>query len=110
MGAVDDLLREHKVLHTTTGCYDPNAISLVEERGLVLENVVCDVSCTKRMHRCVCGHAAEHANEIFNHKKRKVPGRWNQLCWRDAPFSRQAVWPSWGCLAFPIKLEHPTVR
>ena len=31
MGAVDDWLRENAVLHTTTGSYDPNANSLVEE-------------------------------------------------------------------------------
>ena len=31
MGAVDDWLREHAVLHTTTGAYDPNAHNLVEE-------------------------------------------------------------------------------
>ena len=31
MGAVDRRLREHTVLHTTTGACDPNANSLVEE-------------------------------------------------------------------------------
>ena len=31
MGAVDNWPREHAVLHTTTGAYDPNANSLVEE-------------------------------------------------------------------------------
>ena len=31
MGAVDDWLTEHTVLHTTTGAYDPNVNSLVEE-------------------------------------------------------------------------------
>ena len=31
MGAVDDWLSEHTVLPTTTGAYDPNANSLVEE-------------------------------------------------------------------------------
>ena len=31
MGPVDDWLREHTVLHTTTGAFDPNANSLVEE-------------------------------------------------------------------------------
>ena len=31
MGAVDDWLGEHAVLHTTTGAYDRNANSLVEE-------------------------------------------------------------------------------
>ena len=31
MGAVDDWLREHAALHTTTGPYDPNAKSVVEE-------------------------------------------------------------------------------
>ena len=31
IGAVDDWLREHAVLHTTTGAYDPNANSLVED-------------------------------------------------------------------------------
>ena len=30
VGAVDSWLREHAVLHTTTGAYDPNANSLVE--------------------------------------------------------------------------------
>ena len=31
MGAIDDWLREHTVLHTTTGAYDPNVNSLDEE-------------------------------------------------------------------------------
>ena len=30
MGAVDNWLRKHAVLHTTTGAYDPNATRLVE--------------------------------------------------------------------------------
>ena len=31
MGTVDNWLREHAVLHITTGAYDPNANSLVKE-------------------------------------------------------------------------------
>ena len=31
MSAVDNWLREHAVLHTTTGAYDPNTNSLIEE-------------------------------------------------------------------------------
>ena len=58
MGAVDDWLREHALLHTTTGAYDPNVHSLVEE----------SVGAQKRGIRC-----AEHANEVYNHSKRSVP-------------------------------------
>ena len=69
MGAVDDWLREHAVLHTTTGAYDPNANSFAEE------NVASDVSCIKRTHLCLWPDAAEHANEVYNHSKRPVPGQ-----------------------------------
>ena len=75
MGAVDIWLREHAVLHTTTGAYDPNANSFVEE----------SVGARKRGVRCllhqanapVCprSDAAEHANEVYNHSKRPVPGQ-----------------------------------
>ena len=124
MGAVDDWLREHTVLHTTTGAYDPNANSLVEE----------SVGARKRGIRCllhqasapVClwPDAAEHANEIYNHSKRTVPGQNDvvePIVLERRAFSRQAEcdllpkersssWPPWSCLAFAIKLEHPTVR
>ena len=69
MGAVDDWLREH------AGAYDPNAKSLVEE----------SVGARKRDIRCLLYHgkapvclwldAAEHANEVYNHNKRPVPGQ-----------------------------------
>ena len=67
MGAVDDWLREHTVLHTTAGAYDPNANSLIEE----------SVGARKRGIRCLLHpanvpvslwqDAAEHANEVYNH-------------------------------------------
>ena len=47
MGAVDDWLREHAVLHTTTGAYDPNADSLVGE----------SVGARKRSSRCLLHQA-----------------------------------------------------
>ena len=73
MGAVDDWLREHAVLHTTTGACDPNANSLVEE----------SVGARNRGIRCLLHQAnarvylwpdaAEHTNEVHNHNKRSVP-------------------------------------
>ena len=67
MGAVDDWLREHTVLHTTAGANDPNANSLIEE----------SVGARKRGIRCLLHpanapvslwqDAAEHANEVYNH-------------------------------------------
>ena len=73
MGTVDNWLREHAVLHTTTGAYDPNANSLVEE----------SLGSRKRGVRCllhqanapVCLWPAEYANEVYHHSKRPVPGR-----------------------------------
>ena len=50
MGAVDDWLRHHAVLHTTTGAYDPNANSLLEE----------SVGARKRGFRCFLHHANAH--------------------------------------------------
>ena len=124
MGAVDSWLREYTVLHTTTGAYDPNANSLIEE----------SVGARKRGIRCLLRQAnapmslwpdaAEHANEIYNHSKRPEPGQNDtvepivlerrafsgqtecDLLLREKPSS----WPPWGCLAFAIKFEHPTVR
>ena len=52
VGAVDGWLREHAVLHTTTGAYDPNA-TVLSKRVLVLGSVVFDLSCTKQMRLCV---------------------------------------------------------
>ena len=52
MGAIDDWLREH----TTTGAYDPNANSLVEE----------SVGARKRGLRCV---------SVCLYSKRTVPGQ-----------------------------------
>ena len=61
---------------------------------------------------------------MYNHSKRPVPGQ-NDLVelivLESRAFSGQAEcyllprekpssWPPWGCLAFAIKLEHPTVR
>ena len=126
MGAVDSWLREHTVLDTTTGAYDPNANSLIEE----------SVGARKRGIRCLLHQAnapvslwpdaAEHANEIYNHSKRPVPGQTDvvePIVLERRAFSGQAEcdllprererpssWPPWGCLAFAIKLEHPAVR
>ena len=118
MGAVDDWLREHTVLHTTTGACDPNANSLVEEsvgarkRGIrcLLHQVNAPV--------CLWPDAAEHANEIYNHSKRTVPGQNDvvePIVLERRAFSRQAEcdllprerpssWPPWGCLAFDDKI------
>ena len=124
MGAIDDWLREHTVLHTTTGACDPNANSLAEE----------SVGARKRGIRCLLHQAnapvclwpdtAEHANEGYNHSERTVPGQNDVVepivLERRAisgraecdllPRERPSSWPPWGCLAFAIKLEHPTVR
>ena len=115
LGVVGDWLREDAVLHTTTGAYDPNANSLVEE----------SVGARKRGIRCllhqanapVClwPDAAEHANEVYNHSKRPVLGQNGVLepivLESDLlPRERPSSWPPWRGLAFAIKLEHPTVR
>ena len=116
MGAVDNWLREHTVLHTTTGAYDPNANSLIEE----------SVGARKHGIRCLLHQAnapvslrpdaAEHANEIYNHSKRPVPGQNDTvepIVLERRAFSGQVECdllprekPSspWGCLAFAIKL------
>ena len=73
MGAVDSWLREHTVLHTTSGAYDPNTNSLIEE----------SVGAQKRGNRCLlhqangaCGQMLRNTqNEIYNHSKRPVPGQ-----------------------------------
>ena len=75
MGAVDDWLREHTQSFTLRLEPMIRARTVLSKRVLALENVVFDVSCTKRMHLCVWPDAAEHANEINNHSKRTVPGQ-----------------------------------
>ena len=124
MGAVDDWLREHTILHTTTGAYDPNANSLVEESvGARKRDIRCLLH-QANAPECLCLAAAEYANEIYNHTTNdQCLARatwWIQLCWKDVPFrdklyvtccrERPSSWPPSGCLAFAIKLEHPTVR
>ena len=75
MGAVDDWLTEHTVLHTTTGAYDPNANSLVEESvGARNRGIRCLLH-TANAPVSLWPDAAEHANEIYNHSKRTVPGQ-----------------------------------
>ena len=63
-------------------------------------------------------------NEVYNHSKRPVPGQNDTvepIVLERRAFSGQAgcdllsrekpsSWPPWGCLAFAIKLGHPTVR
>ena len=99
--------------------------TVLSKRMLALENVVFDVSYTKRMQPvCLWPDAAEHANEIYNHSKRTVL-RQNDVVEpivleRRAfsgqtecdllPRERPSSWPPWGCLAFAINLEHTTVR
>ena len=121
MGAVDDWLREHTVLHTvlhtTTRANDPNANSLV-----ALWKARYSMSLASSKHPWP--DAAEHANEVCHPSKRPMPGQGDvvepivlerralsgqaerDLMLREKPSS----WPPWGCLAFAIKLEHPTVR
>ena len=54
MGAVDNWLREHAVLHTTTAPTIQTR-TVLSKKVLVLEKVVFDVSCIKQTHLCVCG-------------------------------------------------------
>ena len=102
------------------------ARTVLSNRVLVLENVVFDVSCTKRMHLCVCGliqrSMQTKSTTTASEECLDRTTWWNQLCWKDVPFrdrlnvaccqerERPSSWPPWGCLAFAIKLEHPTVR
>ena len=75
MGASDDWLKEHPVLHTTTGAYDPNANSLVEESvGARKRGIRCLLH-QANVPVCLWPDAAEHANEVYNHSKRPVPGQ-----------------------------------
>ena len=75
LGAVDDWLREHTVLHTTTGACDPNENSLVEESvGARKRGVRCLLHQAKAP-VCLWPDAAEHANEVYNHSKRPVLGQ-----------------------------------
>ena len=53
MGGVDSWLKEHAVLHTTTGAYDPHARSLVEE----------SIASHKRRTRCLLHQANESVVE-----------------------------------------------
>ena len=88
LGAVDDWLGEHTVLHTTTGAYDPNSNSLVEE----------SVGARKRGVRCllhqanapVCGLMQRSMQSKSTTKANEQcldrTTWWNQLCWKDAPF------------------------
>ena len=123
-GAVDDWLREHTLLHTTTGAYDPTANSLVEESvGARKRGIRCFLQ-QANAPVCLWPDAAEHANEIYNHSKRTVPGQNDvvePIVLERRAFSGQAEcdlmprerpssWPPWGCLASAIKLEHPTVH
>ena len=117
VGAVDNRLRKHAVLHTTTGAYDPNANSLVEE----------SVGARKRGIRCLWPQAkaparlrpdaAEHANEDYDHSNRSVPGQNDvvePIVLERCAFPGQAEYdllpretpcssPLWVCLAFAIK-------
>ena len=75
MGAVDTWLREHTVLHTTTGAYDPSANSLAEEH---IGSIKCWTRCLLHQansHIELWPGAAEHANKISNHSKRVVLGQ-----------------------------------
>ena len=51
MGAVDDWLREHTVLHTTTGVHDANANSLVEESEGARKR---GIRCLLHQAKCTC--------------------------------------------------------
>ena len=107
MGAVDDWLREQTVLHTTTGAYDPNANSLIEE----------SVGARKRGIRCLVHQAnapvglwpdaAEHANEIYNHSKRTVPGQNDEV--EPIVLERRAFSGQAGCDLLPSE-EREQVR
>ena len=60
MGEVDDCLREHTVLHTTSGAYDPNANSLIEESvGAGKRGVRCLLHQANAL-VCLWRDAAEH--------------------------------------------------
>ena len=61
MGAVDNWLRERTVLHTTTGAYDPNANSLIEE----------SVGARKRGIRCLL-HQANAPVSLWPDAKRSL--------------------------------------
>ena len=128
MCAVDDWLREHTVLHTTTGAHDPNANSLVEESVCARKRGIRCLLHQANAPVCLWPDAAEHANEIYNHSKRTVPGQNDveepialersafsgqtecDLLPRERERERPSSWPPWGCLAFALKREHPTVR
>ena len=74
-GAVDDWLREHTVLHTTTGASDPNANSLVQESVGARKHGIRCLLHQANAPVCLWPDAAEHANEIYNHSKGTMPGQ-----------------------------------
>ena len=95
MGAVDDWLREHTILHTTTGAYDPNANSLVEESvGARKRDIRCLLH-QANAPECLCLAAAEYANEIYNHTTNDqclARATWvDPIVLERRAFSRQAV-------------------
>ena len=124
MGAGDDLLREHSVLHTTTGAHDPNANSLVEESvGARKRGIQCHLHLANAP-VCLWPAAAEHAKRRL--QPQQTPSAWTdrrggtyfvgETCFLGhaecdwLPREKPNSWPPWGCLAFAMKLKHPTLR
>ena len=114
MGAADSWLREHTVLHTTTGAYDPNANSLIEERCWFSEtwNSMSPAS-SKRTCEPVARCCGTPKRNLQHHSKRPVPGQNDTepiVLERRAfsghvecdllPREKKSSWPPWGCLAF----------
>ena len=109
MGVIDSWLKEHIVLHTPTGAYDPNAKSLVQG----------SVGSRKRGTRCVlhqadapvrCGHTQQNTQMKYtttaNGRAQNNATSWNQSFWRNVLF---VAGTGKCCLAFAIMLEKPMV-
>ena len=92
--------------------------TVLSKKVLVLESMDLDVSCIKQTHLCVCGltqrNTQTKSTTTANDQCLDTARWWNRSCWRNV-FVRDkpnvsCSWPPWDCLAFAIKLEHPTVR
>ena len=73
LGAVKNWLREHVLLHTTTGAYDPNATSLVEE----------SVGARKRGILCLLHQANVSVAKCSGTRKRSLHPQHTTSTWRE---------------------------
>ena len=127
VGAVDDWLIGHAQSLTHDWGLRFECEQFTRRKCGVLENVV--FRCLGHQANapvCLWLDTAEQVNEVYNQRKRTMHGQNDvvePIVMEGRAFSRQAecdllprererpcAWPPWGCLAFAVKLEYPTVR